>query len=62
MNGVWSYEQGRRVNWVRCDTFYFELLIRHIKRAIGKHICMQTCVLNIKNINYSVLNTSSVLI
>ena len=39
----WSCERGRRVNWDRCDTCYFELLIRHIERAIGKHICMQTC-------------------
>ena len=37
MNGVWSRERGRRVNWVKCDTFYFELLIRHIERAIEKH-------------------------
>ena len=43
MNGVWPCERGRRVYWVRCDTFYFELLIRHIERAIGNHICMQTC-------------------
>ena len=34
MNGMWSCERGRRVCWVRCDTFYFELLIRHIERAI----------------------------
>ena len=27
MNEVWSCERGRRVNLVRCDTFYFELLI-----------------------------------
>ena len=26
MNGVWSCERGRHVNWVRCDTFYFELV------------------------------------
>ena len=43
MNGVWSCERGRRVNWVRCDTFYFELFNRHIERAIGKQSCMQTC-------------------
>ena len=64
MNGLWLYERERRVNWVRCYTFYFELLIRHLERAIGKHICMQTCrhVLNIRNINYSILlNNSSVL-
>ena len=39
MNGMWSCERGRRVNWVRSHTFYFELLIRHLERAI----CMQTC-------------------
>ena len=44
MNWVWWSEQGRRVNWVTCDTFYSdELLIRHIERAIWKYICMQTC-------------------
>ena len=43
MNGVWSCERGRCVNWVRCDTFYFELSIRHIdETAIGKLICIQT--------------------
>ena len=32
------------MNWVRCDTFYFEVSIRHIDdRALGKHLCMQTC-------------------
>ena len=27
MKGLWLCERGRRVNWVRCDTFYFKLLI-----------------------------------
>ena len=63
MNGVWSCELGRHVNWVRCDTFYFELLIRHLERATGIHICMQTCTQTcVLNINYSILNNSSVLI
>ena len=48
MNGVWSYERGRHVNLIRCDIFYFELLIRHIERTIGKHICMQTSRLAFK--------------
>ena len=29
MNGEWSFERGRRVNRVRCDTFYFEPLISY---------------------------------
>ena len=44
MNGVVMYERllgvllcerGRRVNCVRYDTFYFEILIRHLERARG---------------------------
>ena len=40
MNGVWSCERGRHVNWVRCDTFYFEFLIRHTERASNRETCL----------------------
>ena len=43
MDRVRWCERGRRVNWVRCDTFYFGLLIRHLERAKERLICMQTC-------------------
>ena len=38
VDGVWSCERGRHVNWVRCDKFYFELLIRHLEKALEKHL------------------------
>ena len=37
------------MNWVRCDTYYFDLFIRNLERGIG-NADMLTCVLNIRTI------------
>ena len=62
MNGVVTYERWPCVNGVVILFQAFDKTSRKSNKETYLYADMQTCVLKIRNINYSILNTSLALI